>query len=394
MHSPTLSKPLDDYCRELREWAATECRPHAREADRNHALPANWREILDTAPVPLGRYDRPDADPFPEFSDGHWVSRLAFYEAAAYGDVWVPQAIANGIGHLVVQTMGTAEQIERWYTPVIERAWTTGFGLTEPHFGSDTSQVATTAVRDGDHWLLNGTKIFTSYGATADYTVVFATVDKALGSRAIRAFVVERNTPGMEVPRVNEQKMGIRAWVTSTLTFDNCRIPVENALGWTGSDFGSDLKGQAGALATLALNRPNIAGMAIGIAQAALDVATDLLVAQKPSFSTNRWARVHDDLTCMNDALDRGRRVARRAQQLLDAGHPDRSAPAIAKAYAPQTCERVVLRCMQLLGPEGTSEELLLEKWYRDLKIMDIFEGSGQIQRLIVSRDLFARATR
>jgi acyl-CoA dehydrogenase len=188
--------------------------------------------------------------------------------------------------------------------------------------------------------------------------------------------------------------MGIRAWVTSTLTFDDCRVPVENALGWAGSDFGTDVKGQAGALATLAVNRPNIAATAIGIAQAALDVTTDLLSGQKAIFSTNRWARVHDELASMNDALERGRRVARRAQRLLDAGHPDRSAPAVAKAYAPQTCERVVLRCMQLLGPEGTSEDLLLEKWYRDLKIMDIFEGSGQIQRLIVSRDLFARAQR
>lgn len=391
MHSPTLSKPLVDYCHELRQWAVTECRPYARDADSTHALPANWRQILDTAPVPLGRHDTPDADPFPEFSDGRWVSRLAFYEAAAYGDIWVPQAIGNGIGHLVVRTMGTEEQIERFYRPVVERGWTTGFALTEPHFGSDTSQVATTAVRDGDSWVINGTKIFTSYGASADYTVVFATVDKSKGSKAIRAFVVERGTPGMEVSRANEPKMGIRAWVTSSLTFDDCRIPVDNALGWTGDRSGTDLKGQAGALTTLALNRPNIAAIAIGIAQAALDVTTELLAAQKTSFSTGRWSLARDDLARMNDALERGRRVARRAQQMLDAGKPDRSAPATAKAYAPQTCERVVLRCMQLLGPDGTSTELLLEKWYRDLKIMDIYEGSGQIQRLILSRELFAR---
>jgi acyl-CoA dehydrogenase len=391
LHLPAVSKPLTDYCHSLQEWAATECRPYAREADRTHALPAKWREILDTAPVPLGRYDQPGADPFPEFSDGYWVSRLAFYEACAYGDIWVAQAIGNGIGHLVVQAMGTVEQVEKWYTPVLQFGWTTGFSLTEPHFGSDTSQVATTAVRDADHWVLNGTKIFTSYGATADYTVVFATIDKALGSRGIHAFVVERDTPGVEITRVNEHKMGIRAWVTSTLTFDDCRIPLENALGWRNGEF-SSVKGHAGALATLALNRPNIAGTAIGIAQAALDTTADLLLVQKPSFSASRWSRVHDELVAMNDALERARRVARRAQQLLDSGKADRIAPATAKAYAPQTCERVVLRCMQLLGPDGATEELLLEKWYRDLKIMDIFEGSGQIQRVIVSRELLARA--
>jgi acyl-CoA dehydrogenase len=132
--------------------------------------------------------------------------------------------------------------------------------------------------------------------------------------------------------------------------------------------------------------------MAIGIAQAALDTTTELLAQQKNSFSSHRWASIDTELAAMNATLERGRRVARAAQSLLDRGTADRSAGATAKAYAPESCERIVHRCMQLLGPEATSEDLLLEKWYRDLKIMDIYEGSGEIQRLIVARELMGSA--
>jgi acyl-CoA dehydrogenase len=386
-----LSKPLADYTDTLRQWSVRECRPYARETDQRHDLPPNWREILDTSPVPLGRGDRP-GDELPEFEDGYWVSRLAFYEAVAYGDIWALQAIGNGIGHLVVQTMGTPAQIEKWYLPVVQGGWTTGFALTEPHFGSDTSQVATTAVRDADNWILNGTKIFCSYGAVADYVVVFATVDKALRGKGIKAFIVEKDTPGFVVGKPNEHKMGIRSWMTSELAFSDCRIPVDNVLGFTDGEPASAYSGHAAALEALARNRPNIAGMAIGIAQAAIDLTAELLAGQQSGFSPRRWQRAGDELSMMNEALQRGRRVARRAQYLLDQGRPDRSAAATAKAFSPHTCERVILRCMQLLGPDGMSEELLLEKWYRDVKIMDIFEGSGEIQRLIVSRDVFHRA--
>jgi acyl-CoA dehydrogenase len=383
-----LSKPLIDYTRAVRQWSVAECRPYARETDRRHALPDNWRDILATAPVPLDGGLQSEGEPVPQFEDGYWVSRLAFYEAAAYGDFWAAQALGNGIGHLVVQAMGTPEQIERWSRPCVERGWVTGFALTEPHFGSDTSQVATTATRDGNSWVINGTKIFCSYGAVADYVVVFATVDKSLGGRGIQAFVIDKGTPGFVIGKDNDHKMGIRSWMTSELVFTDCRIPVDRALGWRDGTLNSDHSGQAAALEALGRNRPNIAGMATGIAQAALDLTTQLLKEQQIDFTRHRWAHVEDELTAMNCALDRGRRVARRAQYLLDQGRPDRMAAATAKAFAPQTCERVIRRCMQLLGPEGMSEDLLLEKWYRDMKIMDIFEGSGQIQRLVVSRAL------
>lgn len=376
----SLSKELLDYAEALKDWSIKQCRPHAREVDRSHALPTDWREIMATAPL------LPDSLP-----DGHWVTKLVTYEAIGYGDMWALYAMNNGIGQLVVKALGTPEQVKRWNDPVEQNGWVTGFALTEPGFGSDTSMVATTAVRDGDSWVVNGAKIYCSYGAVADYVVVFATIDPALRGKGIRAFVVEKDNPGMIVTKANEHKLGIRGWPTTALAFDDCRIPVGNALGWSNGELPANLRGQAAALESLSVNRPNLSGAAIGIAQAAIDMTTDILADCKSDFSAHRWSLISDELAAMNFTLDRGRRAALVAQRLLDRGQTDRVAAATAKAFAPENCERIVLRCMQLLGPEATSEELLLEKWYRDLKIFDIFEGSGEIQRLIVARSLVGK---
>jgi acyl-CoA dehydrogenase len=252
--------------------------------------------------------------------------------------------------------------------------------------------VATTATRDGDTWVINGAKIYCSGGATAEYVVVFATVDKSLGAKGISAFVVPRGTPGFLVTKENEDKLGIRSWNTSQLYFDNCVVPLENRLGWSArGEEAVRISGQGGALSALANNRPNMSAMAIGLAQASLDIATPILKRDNAQFSPRRWAGIESDLLKMNAALSRGRRMNYKAQYLVDKGMEDRAVSAAGKGFAPQTCERIVRRCMQLLGPEGTSKDLLLEKWYRDLKIMDIFEGSGQVQRIVVGRTLMGR---
>ncbi|MBF4162711.1 acyl-CoA dehydrogenase family protein [Nocardioides acrostichi] len=391
-YSAQLSKPLVDYARTLREWSTSEARPYARAADTDHRPPANWADVLDTCPVPLGRVDLPEPQALPDFEEGYWVRALVFYESLNYGDIWVHPTLGGGIGHLVVESMGTPEQLEKWYEPVLERGFTTGFALTEPGFGSDTSQVSTTATRDGDNWVINGTKIYCSGGATAEYVVVFATVDKSLGAKGINAFVVPKDAPGFVVAKENEQKLGIRSWVTSELVFDHCVIPVENQLGWTPDGAATPRRsGQGGALGALAHNRPNMSAMCIGLGQASIDVTAGILAGQKAGFTPQRWQAVESELERMNAALERGRRMTFRAQYLVDQGKEDRAVSAAGKGYAPQTVERVIRRCMQLLGPEGTSQDLLLEKWYRDVKIMDIFEGSGQVQRIVVGRTLMGR---
>jgi acyl-CoA dehydrogenase len=393
-----LSPALRAHGQKLRDWSRAEVRPYAREADRRHAPPAHWPDIIATCPVPIGRrrHDRSEAARFPE---GRWVRELVVTESINYGDLWVGDVIGSGIGHLVVRLMGTPDQIQRWYQPVLETGGPTGFALTEPGFGSDTSMVATTATRDGDTWVLNGSKMYCSYGGQADYVVVFATTDRSIGPSAIRAFVVPRGTPGFSVPKLNEDKLGIRSWTTSELLFTDCVIPVDHQLGWTGDEPATARaprpapSGRSGALGALAQNKPNISALGIAITQASLDVASGLLHEQRGGYAPHRWALVANELDRMNEAIGRARRLNFQAQWLQDKGRPNKTEASMAKAYGPPTFERVIRRCMQLLGPEGASTDLLLEKWYRDIKILDIFEGSGQVQRIIVGRAVFGLST-
>jgi acyl-CoA dehydrogenase len=392
-----LSPELQKHGRLMKDWSRDEVRPYAREADRTHRPPANWREILDRCPVAITRHDRRDVPPVPRFSDGKWIRELHVTESLCYGDIWVNDVVGQGIGHLTVKLMGTAEQIERWYRPIVEKGGVAAFGLTEPHFGSDTSMVATTATRDGDQWIINGTKMYCSGGSNADYVVIFANVDKSLGAAGIKAFVVPKGTPGYIVAKENEEKLGIRAWQTSELLFQDCAIPLDYQLGWRGDD-GQDAvgakdqpstrSGRGGALGALAQNKPNISAMGLGITQASIDVTTDVLKGQRLGFTTQRWSQIENELERMNVALERIRRVNFGAQWLLDKNMANKSEASVSKAFGPPTFEKIIRRCMMLLGPDGTSQELLLEKWYRDSKILDIFEGSAQVQRIIIGRTL------
>jgi len=269
-----ISPDLVKYGEAIKEWGADVGRSHARQADTDHAPPENWKEILSSCPVSLGRTDpRKDLER-PRFDEPYWTRHLVTTEALAYGDIWISNVLGDGIGHLVVKAMGTPEQIERWYDPIVRDGGITAFGLTEPHFGSDTSMVATTATRDGDAWVLNGTKMYCTYGAIADYVVVFASTDPSLGPAAIKAFVVEKDWPGFRVGKFNEDKLGIRSWVTSELVFDDCVVALDHMLGFRPVDEETALgknqtaSGRGGALGALAANKTNISAVGVGMAQA------------------------------------------------------------------------------------------------------------------------------
>lgn len=388
-----LSKPLVEYGNTLREWSMDQVRPYARQADTDHKPPANWLEIMESCPVPIGSPYVRGGEPIPTFDEGYWVSDLVVYESLMYGDIWPAPKLSGGIGHLVVDQMGTPEQKAKWYTPIVDGSETviTAFALTEPGFGTDTSRVATTAVLDGDEWVLNGNKIYCTQGSECVWAVVFATVDKSLGAKGINAFVVPADNPGFKIVK-NEKKLGIRSWSTTELLIDNCRVPKANRLGYDeDGNRVSERGGQSGALGALANNRPNMSMMAIGMAAASLDITEGILKERKAGFSLQRWAAIESDIAQMRHALDRSRRICFDAQFAVDQGRTERASAAAGKAYPPQTGERIIRRCMQLLGPEGESTDLLLEKWYRDTKIMDIFEGSGQAQRLIVARTMMGK---
>jgi acyl-CoA dehydrogenase len=383
--------PLTQKLRhEVRAWALSEVRPHARQADRDHHAPppARVAEILSTMPVTLSDESLDEVGP----GDGQAVLATLVIEETTYGDHWINWELpGSGIGRGTIKKLGTPAQKAKWLGGMKDGTYDrAAFALTEAHCGSDPARLATTATRDGETWVLNGTKIYCSGGATSDLVVVFATVDKSLGRDGVRAFVVPRDAPGFVVTKANEHKLGIRSSQTAELLFDDCVIPLDNCLGWTDHDAGSDqpagMSGFQGAVTTLDNTRPGIAAMSLGLARAAVDETAGWFAERRSYFTPERRDRVQCDLDRMRERIDVSRLAIHRAAWLADQNRDNRREASIAKAHGPVVAEQVIRRCLQLMGPDGWSEEYLVEKWYRDVKIFDIFEGSGQIQRMIVSR--------
>jgi acyl-CoA dehydrogenase len=383
--SPQLARLAD----EVRDWSVAELRPLARQADSDHAPPPEASKAFETAPFGGSPASgMVELDPERGIPEGRYQAATVVTENGSYGDMlFMMAAPGGGIGGKVVELIGTPEQIDRWTGGLARGEFRfSGFALTEPGAGSDAASLRTTARRDGDHWVLDGTKMFCTGGAVSDFVVVFATMDRELGHRGIRAFVVEKGSPGFTVAKPNEDKLGCRAMLTSELVFDGVRVPDENCLGVPADQprsFGT-------ALSALNTTRHQVASMACGIAQAVLDEATPLLLDRRASFSGARWHRVESELAAMGAAVERGRLLARRAAWHIDRGESFVREAAMAKAYAPPVAERICLRAIELLGSDGWSRDLPFEKWYRDVKILDIWEGTGQIQRRTVSRSLFS----
>jgi acyl-CoA dehydrogenase len=378
----------------IREWSVSELRPLARRADTDHRVPDEARKALARAPftgdTTSGRYVMIDSSEDPKDHDRRYVTATTAFESGLYGDTLFLSATEIGIGGKVVDLLGTEEQLERWRSDTaIKKYGPTAFALTEPGTGSDAAAISTTARRSDDGWVLNGNKIFCSHGAVAGYVVVFATVDRELGSRGIRAFVVERDTPGFEVVKENESKLGMRAMLTTALALDHVVVPFENCLGQE-QDWPTTFRQ---ALTTLNTTRHQVASGAVGIAQASIDEATPLLVGPDSGYSSRRKAAIQIELDSFNAQLRRARLLARRAAWLLDEGLPFAVEASTAKAFAPPLAERITARMLMLLGPDGYSDEYLFEKRYRDVKILDIWEGTGQIHRKIISQQLLNRGS-
>jgi acyl-CoA dehydrogenase len=384
-----ISDELCEHAEALKQWGAKDVRLLARAADELHAAPEGWRSVTDTRPAVA------------KFEDSPFVQMAVVYEALNYGDSWLLWAeMAEGIGggfvKSVVDAQGTEAQKKHWAEVLTKPGVRTAIALTEPQFGSDTSMVTTTATRDGEEWVINGTKMYISGGGSADYLMLVATIDKDLGVRGIKSFVFPTDTPGFKVAKFNESKLGIRNSITSELVFENCRIPLDHLIGYTGEENktppASAPGGQKGALGALSVTRPLMAAGGCGTAQAAIDLARDITDRDRAEYSEARWAILQSELDQMDAVVERSRRLVLSAQWALEKhGRPQRMESSAAKAYGPPNFEKIILRCMQMIGHEGTSHAHLLEKWYRDIKILDIFEGSGQIQRIIVSREIFGR---
>jgi acyl-CoA dehydrogenase len=344
------------------------------------------REFAEEQLRPVGRYyDEQEHENPQELIEKMWEKRqedtLALgldvtaalrIEELCWGDAGLFLCIPGpGLGGAAIFASGTKEQLSRFLGHFNEGMPKWGaMAMTEPGCGSDTSAISATAVRDGDEWVLNGEKIFVTWGKRAaendeSLVVVWATVDKSAGRAGMKSFVVPAGTPGMRVEKL-EKKLGIRASDTATVIFDNCRIPFDNILGSpeVKKVDKSQTKGFKGAMATFDATRPIVAAMAIGVGRAALE----------------------RDVMEMEANYKAAKLLTLRALWMMSQLQPNSLESSMAKAKAGLAVTKITQKAVEIMGPLGYSRKYLLEKWMRDAKINDIFEGTGQINMLIVAR--------
>ncbi|MDZ7888486.1 MAG: acyl-CoA dehydrogenase family protein [Pseudomonas sp.] len=319
--------------------------------------------------------------------NGGNLSALLGVIELCWGDVGLLLAMPRqGLGNAAIAAVANEEQLQRF-----KGSWA-AMAITEPGCGSDSAAIRTTATKDGEHYILNGEKIYVTSGARADSVVVWATLDKGLGRAAIKSFVVEHGTPGMSVARL-EKKLGIKASDTAAISFVDCRVPAANLLGNPEIDV---QKGFAGVMETFDNTRPLVAGMAIGVAKAALDRTRELLKkACKLDYAKPLLSVSHAEATLyrLEAEWEAARLLTLKAAWMADNKLPNSKEASIAKAKAGRVANEVTLKCVELAGALGYGEDELLEKWARDSKILDIFEGTQQIQLLIVARRLLGKSS-
>ena len=305
-----------------------------------------------------------------------------------WGDVGLLLSMPRqGLGNSAIASVADDEQAERF-----KGVWAS-MAITEPGTGSDSANISTTARLDGDHYVINGEKIFVTSGDRSDHVVVWATLDKELGRAAIKSFVVPKGTPGMTVERL-EHKLGIRSSDTATIRFEDCRVPKENLLGTPDIDV---KQGFAGAMATFDNTRPLVAAMALGCARASLELTRELLEDAGVEIDYDRPALTQSAAAArylqMESDWEAAYLLTLQAAWMADNRKPNSLEASMAKAKAGRAGSDITLRCVELAGSVGYSEHDLLEKWARDSKILDIFEGTQQIQQLIVARRLLGKTS-
>jgi acyl-CoA dehydrogenase len=401
----SLSSETDNARQMIHMVAEQTMRPISREYDeREHEKPIEWLSMMWNASkgmVSFGDVDKKPATVERKASE-RILRSTVMIEELSWGDAGLYLSIPNsGLGGAAVSAAGTPEQKERFLARFRggEPKWG-AMAITEPGCGSDSAAITTTAVRDGDHWVLNGTKIFCTSGLMAvekseGFVVVWATVNKSAGRAGIKAFVVEHHTPGMTVAKC-ENKLGIRASDTAMLVFEDCRIPLDNILG--SPEVQHSTEGFKGVMATFDATRPLVAASAIGIARAAVDFVREALqkagVEIRYHVPPTKMTTVERDFIDMESDLHAARLLTWRAAWMIDQGMRNSLEASMAKAKAGLMVTRVTQKAVELLGPLGYSRKLLLEKWMRDAKINDIFEGTQQINLLIIARRILGYSSR
>jgi acyl-CoA dehydrogenase len=370
-----------EFIRKLaRDFAQKEMAPRAEHYDQTAGYP--WEVIEKAHAVGLLNIFIPE-----EFGgvgagslDECIVSEEFFAGDAGMGT----SLLANNLGLMPIVMNGTDEQKEEFLTPFLEKPIMAAFALTESGAGSDVADVRTSWRRDGDEYVLNGTKLFITNGGVASLYAVFATAEPGKRNpRAFSAFVVPRNTPGVSTGK-KENKMGHRCSDTSEVIFDNVRLPAKYLLGQEGEGFRI-------AMRTLDKSRAGIAASAVGIARAALDAAVQY-AKERHTFGQPlaRHQAIQFLLADMAIKVETARLITWKAAWLADEGLPNNYESSVAKCYATDICMEVTTDAVQVYGGYGYSKEYPVERYMRDAKLMQIYEGANQIQRIVISRNILA----
>ncbi|MBA7579149.1 Acyl-CoA dehydrogenase, short-chain specific [subsurface metagenome] len=374
----TLTEEQKMFQNTVRDFAKKELEPVAESIDQNEEYP--FDNIKKLAQLGITGLTIPE-----EYggSGGTFVDWCIAMEEIAHACAATASILDTswGLGCHCLYAWGNEEQKKRYVTPLAKGEKIAAFGLTEANAGSDPLQLETTAVKDGNAYVINGSKIFISNGDVADFIVVFATEDKSLGHRGMSAFIVEKGTPGFSVGSVY-RKLGIRAAHNAELLFEGCRIPAENLLGGEGQGFKV-------ALSTLDGARIAIAAIAVGIARAALEASTAHAKQHQQygqpiaSLQAIQWM-----LSDMATGIDAARLLAYRAASLKDRGHPFTTEAAMAKVFASEVAMAATTKAIQIHGGYGYMMDSPIQRYFRDAKITEIYEGTSEIMRLIIARNL------
>lgn len=387
-----LPRKLQEVIEMTHAGAAEMLRPISRKYDaREHAYPVelDTLETLFDGVSGAGGNAMAGAEAFRDTGEqtgnrnaANMAAMLQVLEMS-WGDVALMLSVPyQGLGNAAISGVATDEQLER-----LGKVWA-AMAITEPSFGSDSAAVSTTATLDGDEYVINGEKIFVTAGSRCTHIVVWATLDKSLGRAAIKSFIVPREHPGVIVERL-EHKLGIKASDTAVIRFDNARIPKDNLLG---SPEINTEKSFSGVMETFDNTRPIVAAMAVGVARAALEELRKMLTAAGIEISYDKPAHAQSapaaEFLRMEADWESANLLALRSAWQADNNIPNSKEASMGKAKAGRVASDITLKAVEMAGTLGYSEQTLLEKWSRDSKILDIFEGTQQIQLLVVARRL------
>ncbi len=374
-----LTKTQQLFRQMIREFAEKEVKPLAAEVDEQERFPMETVAKM----ARLGIFGIPIPKAYGGAGGDNIMYSIAVEELSRVcATTGVIVSAHTSLCAAPILDHGTEEQKQKYLPKLASGEWLGAFGLTEPNAGTDASAQQTMAVEEGDHYVLNGNKIFITNAGYAHVYVIFAMTDKSMGTKGISAFIVEEGMPGFSVGK-KESKMGIRGSATCELIFENCIVPKENLLGKIGGGFGIAMK-------TLDGGRIGIASQALGIAQGAMDETVKYTKERKQfGKSLSQFQNMQFQMADLQTKVEAARLLVRSASFKKDSGIPYSADAAMAKLFAAETAMEVTTKAVQFHGGYGYTREYPVERMMRDAKITEIYEGTSEVQRMVIAAKLF-----